>query len=264
MSKCFEQNTIKVPDGNSWQMLLPLKTAHWKGDIFITEDIDYRDLTEVVVRVDGDVYTDWTIDDNGILLNIPAFTFEKGAHSTVVNAKYKGVEVRAAYFENFTIVEWSFEGNVGEHLLDAPLVSNAAYIYIGVISDADLEELKRIYTERNAELQVAIAAAEAAKEEFDEKAEALDEVATKTDLADLATKQDIAGLAEKSDLADLATKTDLADLATKQDIAGLAEKTDLAGLATAQNVTDAKNEILAALPQAAPIEFIRSLFPNES
>ena len=38
-------------------MLLPLKTAHWKGDIFITEDIDYRDLTEVVVRVDGEVYT---------------------------------------------------------------------------------------------------------------------------------------------------------------------------------------------------------------
>lgn len=255
MSKCFEQNTIKVPDGNSWQMLLPLKTAHWKGDIFITEDIDYRDLTEVVVRVDGDVYTDWTIDDNGILLNIPAFTFDKGAHSTVVNAKYKGVEVRAAYFENFTIVEWSFEGNVGEHLLDAPLVSNAAYIYIGVISDADLEELKRIYTERNAELQIAIAEANEAREAYDRKAEALDEVATKTDLADLATKQDIAGLAEK---------TDLAGLATKQDLAGLAEKTDLAGLATAQNVTDAKNEILAALPQEASAEFIQSLFANES
>ena len=255
MSKCFEQNTIKVPDGNSWQMLLPLKTAHWKGDIFITEDIDYRDLTEVVVRVDGDVYTDWTIDDNGILLNIPAFTFDKGAHSTVVNAKYKGVEVRAAYFENFTIVEWSFEGNVGEHLLDAPLVSNAAYIYIGVISDADLEELKRIYTERNAELQIAIAEANEAREAYDRKAEALDEVATKTDLADLATKQDISGLAEK---------TDLAGLATKQDLAGLAEKTDLAGLATAQNVTDAKNEILAALPQEASAEFIQSLFANES
>ena len=256
MRKCnFEQNTIKVPEGNEWQMLLPLQTAKWRGDNLITEPIDYHDLTEVVVSIDGYTYTDWTMDSNGILCNMPAYAFEKGAHNTVIDAKYRGVNIRASYFENFTIVGWSFEGNVGEHLQDSPLVSDPAYIYIGAISDAELEELKRIYTERNAELQVAIAEANAAKQEFDQKAEALDEVATKTDLEGLATKEDIAGLAEKSDLA---------DLATKQDIAGLAEKTDLEGLATAKNVEDAKNEILAALPQEASAEFIQSLFANES
>ena len=247
MRKCgFEQNTIKVPEGNAWKMRLPIETARWQSDNLITEPIDYQDLTDVAVSIDGDEYTDWTMDEHGILCNIPAFTFKVGAHSTVIDAKYRGVDIRASYFENFTIVKWSFEGNVGEHLEESPLVSSPAYIYVGVISDEQLEELKRIYTERNAQLQVAIAAANAAKQEFDEKAEALDEVATKSDLE---------GLAEK---------TDLADLATKQDIAGLAEKTDLAGLATAQNVTDAKNEILAALPQEASAEFIQSLFANES
>ena len=56
----------------------------------------------------------------------------------------------------------------------------------------------------------------------------------------------------------------LSSLATKQDIAGLAEKTDLEALATAQNVTDAKNEILAALPQEATEQEIDELFPSES
>lgn len=238
MSKCnFQQNTIKVPEGNAWQMLLPLKTARWQSNELVTEPIDYQDLSDIVVSIDGEPYSDWTMDEHGILVNIPAGTFGKGPHNTVVTAQYKGVDIRAAYFENFTIVAWSFETNVDEHLQESPLVSDPAYIYIGVISDEALEELKRIYTERNAELQIAIAAAQAAKDAFDRKAEAMD---------------------------DVATKTDLEGLATKQDIAGLAEKTDLAGLATAQNVTDAKNEILAALPQEASAEFIQSLFANES
>ena len=220
MSKCdFKQNTIKVPTGNAWQMLLPLKTAHWSGKDLVTETIDYQDLTGVVVSIDGEPYADWTMDEHGLLVNIPAYTFGNGAHNTVVTAQYKGVDIRAAYFENFTIVEWSFETNVDEHLQESPLVSDPAYIYIGVISDEALDELKRIYTERNAELMLAIAEAQAAKEDFDRKAEALDDVATKTDL----------------------------------------EK-----LATAQNVNDAKNEILAALPKEASAEFIQSLFESQS
>lgn len=232
----IRQYTIKVTEGNAWQLLLQLKTKQWESERPIQGDIDLSALTDIVVTVDGMAWTDWVLDEQGVMLNIPA-TMPLCAHSVVLTADYAGVAIRAAYYEAFTIVPWSYADNVENYIPTAPEASEMAYIYVGAFDDQELEELKRQYRLKIAEAQAAIAAANAAKEDFDEKAEALDEVATKTDLA---------------------------DLATKQDLAGLAEKTDLAGLATAQNVTDAKNEILAALPQEASAEFIQSLFANES
>ena len=70
MSCAFSQNTIKVPEGNSWQMLLPLKTAKWRGDRLVTETIDYRALEDIAVFIDGEEW-DYTLQENGILCDIP-------------------------------------------------------------------------------------------------------------------------------------------------------------------------------------------------
>ena len=130
MKKCnFEQNTIKVPQGNAWQLLLPLSTAKWRGQDLVTESIDYRALEDIAVFIDGEEW-DYTLQENGILCDIPA-DMPLGPHNTVITAAYFGVEVKASYFENFTIVQWSFESNVGEHLQDSPLISSPAYIYVG-------------------------------------------------------------------------------------------------------------------------------------
>ena len=181
MKKCnFEQNTIKVPQGNAWQLLLPLSTAKWRGQDLVTESIDYRALEDIAVFIDGDEW-DYTLQENGILCDIPA-DMPLGPHNTVITATYFGVEVKAAYFQNFTIMEWSFESNVGEHLLDAPLVSDAAYIYVGITDDAELEALKQQYRDATAACETARLQYEAAKEEFDEKAEQLDDVAQQTTL----------------------------------------------------------------------------------
>ena len=165
MKKCnFEQNTIKVPQGNAWQLLLPLSTAKWRGQDLVTESIDYRALEDIAVFIDGDEW-DYTLQENGILCDIPA-DMPLGPHNTVITATYFGVEVKAAYFQNFTIMEWSFESNVGEHLLDAPLVSDAAYIYVGITDDEELEAIKQQYRDAIATCETARLQYEAAKEAY--------------------------------------------------------------------------------------------------
>ena len=180
--KCeCKQFTIKVTQGNAWQLLLPLRTAHWEQDKQIVENVDVDALQDIVVYVDGEVWQDWVMDDRGPLLTIPA-DMPFGAHNVEMTATYFGVEIRAAYFECFTIVRWSYESNTGQFIPDAPITGEAAYVYIGITDDQEIDALK-------AELRRKIAAANAAKEQYEamaqeyaEKIEELDDLATKTDV----------------------------------------------------------------------------------
>ena len=239
MSCAFSQNTIKVPEGNSWQMLLPLKTAKWRGDRLVTETIDYRALEEIAVFIDGVEYDDWQMTEDGPLVNMPAGQFEKGPHNTVITAAYFGVEVKASYFENFTIVAWSFESNVGEHLQESPLISDPAYIYIGITDDEELEALKQQYRNAIASCETARLQYEAAKEAYDEKAEALDDVAKQsTMLQEFAlTLEAIAGI--HIDIPE--------DIATEEDVTAAKQ-----AILTA--ISNSKQAILDALGQISPVD----------
>lgn len=219
--KCeCKQFTIKVTQGNAWQLLLPLRTAHWEQDKQIVENVDVDALQDIVAYVDGEEWQDWAMDERGPLLTIPA-DMPFGAHNVEMTATYFGVEIRAAYFECFTIVRWSYESNTGQFIPDAPITGEAAYVYIGITDDQEIDALK-------AELRRKIAAANAAKEQYEAMAQ---EYAEKI-----------------AELDDLATKTDV---------------TTSTGT-TADNITTAKDEILAALPQEATEQEIDELFPSES
>ena len=239
MSCAFSQNTIKVPEGNSWQMLLPLKTAKWRGDRLVTETIDYRALEDIAVLIDGVEYDDWQMTEDGPLVNMPAGQFEKGPHNTVLTALYFGVEVKASYFENFTIVAWSFESNVGEHLQESPLISDPAYIYVGITDDQELEALKQQYRNAIAACETARLQYEAAKEAYDEKAEALDDVAKQsTMLQEFAlTLEAIAGI--HIDIPE--------DIATEEDVTAAKQ-----AILTA--IANSKQDILDALGQISPVD----------
>ena len=240
MKKCnFEQNTIKVPYGNAWQMLLPLSTAKWRGDNLVTETIDYRALEDIAVFIDGEEYNDWQMTEQGPLVNMPAEQFEVGPHNTVLTALYFGVEVKAAYFENFTIVQWSFESNVGEHLQDSPLISSPAYIYVGITDDAELEALKQQYRNAIAENEAARLAYIAAKEAYDEKAEALDDVAKQSTMLQqfALTLEAIAGI--HIDIPE--------DIATEEDVTAAKQ-----AILTA--ISNSKQDILTALGQISPVD----------
>ena len=230
--KCeCKQFTIKVTQGNAWQLLLPLRTAHWEQDKQIVENVDVDALQDIVVYVDGEVWQDWAMDERGPLLTIPA-DMPFGAHNVEMTATYFGVEIRAAYFECFTIVRWSYESNTGQFIPDAPITGEAAYVYIGITDDQEIDALKAELRQKIAEANAAKARYEALVEEYAEKIEELDDLATKTDVTTI-------------------TDTTAVNIATNE-------------AHTAQNITAAKNEILAALPQEASAEFIQSLFANES
>ena len=230
--KCeCKQFTIKVTQGNAWQLLLPLRTAHWEQDKQIVENVDVDALQDIVVYVDGEEWQDWVMDERGPLLTIPA-DMPFGAHNVEMIATYFGVEIRAAYFECFTIVRWSYESNTGQFIPDAPITGEAAYVYIGITDDEEIDALKAELRQKIAEANAAKARYEALVEEYAEKIEELDDLATKTDVT-------------------TSTGTTAVNIATNE-------------AHTAQNITPAKNEILAALPQEASAEFIQSLFANES
>ena len=180
--KCeCKQFTIKVTQGNAWQLLLPLRTAHWEQDKQIVENVDVDALQDIVVYVDGEVWQDWVMDERGPLLTIPA-DMPFGAHNVEMTATYFGVEIRAAYFECFTIVRWSYESNTGQFIPDAPITGEAAYVYIGITDDQEIDALKAELRQKIAEANAAKEQYEAMVEEYAEKIIELDDLATKTDV----------------------------------------------------------------------------------
>ena len=180
--KCECPYTLKVPLGNAFQVLFPVKTAEWKDGERTVEVADVRALTDIVVKVDGEEWQDWEMDERGPLVNFPAYSLAKGPHNVEITADYFGVAIRAAYFECITMVQWSYESNIGNYIIGSPLVAEAAYIYVGITDDEELEALKQQYRDATAACETARLQYEAAKEEFDEKAEQLDDVAKESTL----------------------------------------------------------------------------------
>ena len=225
--KCECPYTLKVPLGNAFQVLFPVRTAEWKDGERTVEVADVRALTDVAVFVDGEEWEQgWEMDERGPLVNFPKDSLAKGPHNVEIIADYFGVAIRAAYFECITMVQWSYESNIGKYIVGSPLVAEAAYIYVGITDDEELEALKQQYREATAACETARLEYEAAKEELEEKAEALDDVAKQSSLLSgfAATLEAIAGI-----------HVDIPDnIATRQDV---------------QTATDA---ILAALGQIQP------------
>ena len=181
--KCECPYTLKVPLGNAFQVLFPVRTAEWKDGERTVEVADVRALTDIVVKVDGEEWQQgWEKEELGTLVKFPAYSLAKGPHNVEVTADYFGVAIRAAYFECITMVQWSYESNVGNYIIGSPLVAEAAYIYVGITDDEELEALKQQLRTSIAETEQARLAYEAAKEEFDEKAEQLDDVAKESTL----------------------------------------------------------------------------------
>ena len=237
--KCECPYTLKVPLGNAFQVLFPVKTAEWKDGERTVEVADVRALTDIVVKVDGEEWQDWEMDERGPLVNFPANSLAKGPHNVEITADYFGVAIRAAYFECITMVQWSYESNIGNYIIGCPLVAEAAYIYVGITDDEELEALKQQYREATAACETARLQYEAAKEEFDEKAEQLDDVAKQsTMLQEFAlTLEAIAGI--HIDIPE--------DIATEEDVTAAKQ-----AILTA--IANSKQDILDALGQISPVD----------
>lgn len=188
--KCC-QYTIKVTEGNEWDLLLQLKTGTYEADKLITEDIEFSNLHDVVVTIDGQPWL-FTIEQNGVQLHIPA-DMSLGPYDVELTAMYNGAAIRAAYYECFTIVKWSYDSNIGNYIPEAPQASELAYVYVGMMNDEELETLKQQYRDAIATTEAARLQYEAAKDAFNEKAEgieSLDDVAQQSTSLQIKDKLD--------------------------------------------------------------------------
>ena len=240
MKQCMHKiETVKVPKGNAFGLLLPFKTARWEDAELVPDNIDIRYLEDVVITIDDQPWEDYEMDERGPIVHIGADDFDLGAHNATIEATYAGVAIRGAFYECFTIVEWSFESNVEQHLPDSPLVAETSYVYIGITDDAELEALKQQYREATAACETARLQYEAAKEAYDEKAEALDDVAKQsTMLQEFAlTLEAIAGI--HIDIPE--------DIATEEDVTAAKQ-----AILTA--IANSKQDILDALGQISPVD----------
>lgn len=266
MKQCMHKiETVKVPKGNAFGLLLPFKTARWEDAELVPDNIDIRYLEDVVITIDDQPWEDYEMDDRGPIVHIGADDFDLGAHNATIEATYAGVPIRGAFYECFTIVEWSFESNVEQHLPDSPLIAETSYVYIGITDDAELEALKQQYREATAACETARLAYEAAKEELEEKAEQLNDVAQQTTLTE-GIQSVLQGLAPKATTEQLSTATetlltaishidiDTTTLAKEQTLTNALQSvlTALNPKATTNDVTTAKDAILEALSHISP------------
>lgn len=194
---------IKITEGNDFSLLIPLKRRTYISNVPIDEDVDIMSLSDIVVKIGGVEYAA-TKQEDGVLVAVTGLA--KGTHDVVLTATYGGGEIRAAYFEAVTIVDWSYQSDAEQYLQGAPIEMQPAFV-IYCLSDAELEQLKEQYREAIAAAEAAEEAAEQAKEDWEQKAAELDGVAQE------ATSQEILTAVENIDIdtSDLAKETSVKD-----------------------------------------------------
>ena len=219
---CDNFPNIRITEGNAFALILPLRARTYVSSKPIDEDIDYTQLKNIVFTFGGVEYaTDVT--ERGVKIILPD-TLAVGTYNAILTAEYLGNDIRAAYESAVTIVPWSEQSSAEQYIVGSPIVMRAAYVLSGAMTDAEPEARKKEYREKNSQLQQAIADAEAAKAEWEQKAADLDGVAKENTLT-----QGVKTILESMPITD--------------------------GLATESNATDNKDEILTAIEAASMRSF---------
>lgn len=177
---CNNFPTIKVVEKNDFSLIFPLKRRTYRCSKPIDEDIDATQLTNVVVKVGGVEYTP-SLGEDGVRIEIPK-SLRCGSYDLELTAEYHGSDIRVAYEAGLTIVEWNSMSDAEQYVQGSPVMVEAAYVIGGTLTDAELEALKTEYRLKIAAAERAKEDAEAAKEAYDEKAEALDGIAQQSTL----------------------------------------------------------------------------------
>lgn len=241
--------TIKVTEGNEFAIRFRFIKGLYQSDTPIEEDIDYSELENVAVLVGGVVWSDHIVDTNGVVVHIPA-TQARGTYNVEITAGYKGAHIRAAYFECFQIVAWSYQSDAQNYIPDGTEEAQVVYVISEYASDAELERIKAEYRAWTAAAEQAKRAADAAKAAFEQAALELQDVAQQTTLTAGITSL-LETLAQKADEGTLtAAEQHILTAIAGIDLSGVAQEstlqnaaTTLAGMigpkATSQDIADA-------------------------
>lgn len=172
---------VKITKGQPFVLYVPLVILNADGS---KEAVDAASLTDVTVKLQSACEESTaTIKkfEHYLVLDLPG-TLETGVYAVIVTAAISqdrqfSLRIKRA----FEVVDWDHQSNwrdylVGDHieLIDQPFIA-------GIFNtDADYAALKEQLREKNAALEQAIEDAEQAKEEWEEKAAALTDVAKET------------------------------------------------------------------------------------
>lgn len=174
--------TLKIVKDQPFVLWIPTIMLNADGE----QEIDAGTLTDVVVTASSgcDKYTiDHHAHEHWLVLEF-AGNLKKGPYKITITGKLEsGRKFCLAMERPLEIVNWDSESKwdrfiIGDHieLTDHPFITGE------FITDEELERLKEEFREKNAQLQQAIEDAEAAKQEYIEKAEMLEDVSNKTNL----------------------------------------------------------------------------------
>lgn len=171
-----KQYTIRVVENNSFALVMPLKRRTYVSNKPIDEDINASELEDVVLKVGGVEYTP-ELGDDGVRVVFPD-GLPAGTYDIVLTAIYHGSKIMAAYFEALRSVNWNYMSDAQNYLPGSPIVAEAAYIIGGVLTDAELAQLKERYRQAAIAAEEAEAEAIAEKEKYAEAVQELDDLAT--------------------------------------------------------------------------------------
>ena len=284
MKQCVnKQYTISVAKENSFALVMPLKRRTYVSHQPIDEDINASELEDVVLKVGGVEYTP-ELGDDGVRVVFPD-GLPAGTYDIVLTAIYHGSKIMAAYFEALRSVDWNYMSDAQNYLPGSPIVAQAAYIIGGVLTDAELAQLKERYRQAAIAAEEAEAEAIAEKEKYAEAVQELDDLATEPNAtlnkqailnaldaakaalqgdntsATLTTILAAFGNIDFSTLAKQGDNPDATNTAILAAIAALVIPTVQqiqAGLATTQNVAAASAAVIEAMPDVPTVQQIQA------
>lgn len=218
--------TIKITEGNEFAIRFRFIRGLYTTDVPINEDIDYSELENVAVLVGNVEWSDHIVDTDGVVVHIPA-TQARGTYNVVITAEYRGAHIRAAYFECFQIVAWSYQSDAQNYIPDGTEEAQVVYVISEYASDAELERIKAEYRAWTAAAEQAKRAADAAKAAFEQAALELQDVAQQTTLTAGITSL-LEALAQKADEGTLtAAEQHILTAIAGIDLSGVAQESTL-------------------------------------
>lgn len=199
----------KITEGNAFA--INIRQAVWRTLGGVIQPLLASELVDVHLYVGSgtskSTATEYmvTADGDTISAVMPA-TLKRGVYRTWITAIYNGREVASNCDAAFEIVAFDehYQAYAPE-MVDAPM---AVYLQPADVTDAELEQLKEEFRAKNAALDAAKAEAEQARQEYINKAEELESVATSEQVDAVAGV--LVGVAKS--IEDVATKQSVDDV----------------------------------------------------
>ena len=206
---------VKITKNQPFVLYVPLVILNGDGS---KEAVEAVALTNVSVKLNSaceEQSATHNTFERYLVLDLPA-TLNVGVYAVIITATLpQGRQFSLRIKRAFEVVDWDIQSNWRDYLVGAHIELNDQPFIAGVFTtDADIERLKAELRASIAAAERQIAAAQAAKREWEQKAAELDDVAQQATLTqgvqDIRT--DIAGIdIDTSDLAKEATLQQIID-----------------------------------------------------